>query len=69
MKIIKKFFAITIANGSTLEWLTNPGLGEGELEFVDVGVPDKFVKLSSSAGNVASTKTYKQYKCQWYRIE
>jgi hypothetical protein len=38
----------------TLEWFERPGLGEGELEFVDVGVPDIFVKPSSSTGEVAT---------------
>lgn len=42
----------------TLEWLTSPGLGEGELEFVDVGVGGVVIILlnkSSSPGDVANS--------------
>ena len=39
----------------TLEWLTvRLGLGEGELEFVEVGVLDNFSSSSFSGGVVAN---------------
>ncbi len=40
----------------TLEWFTRPGLGDGELEFVDVGVVPSiaFEIKSSSIGEVAN---------------
>lgn len=48
-----------------MEWLTFPGLGDGELEFVDVGVVDSLSEnLSSSWGgdvadcNAGSIKKY-----------
>ena len=49
----------------TLEWLVSPGLGEGELEFVEVGVPDKLVAMwsSFSDGDVANNAISAKRAC------